>query len=108
MRQTLRLIPQTIFILTLVLVAAAWIAPQPRITKVTIYPNPATEFISIDNDTNVQSLQILNLVGRRIKIIEDVVRDTPYDISDLPNGMYLVQIIDKQGKVLTTQRLSKR
>ncbi len=31
-----------------------------------------------------------------------------YDIADLPMGMYLVQLIDEQSKIITTKRFNKR
>ncbi|NJL75791.1 MAG: hypothetical protein HC892_12980 [Saprospiraceae bacterium] len=31
-----------------------------------------------------------------------------YDISDLSNGIYLVQLLDKQGNVVVTRRISKK
>ena len=78
---------------------------QPSIS---IYPNPATNFISINNDDNVKSITIFNLVGRKLKSIEQVQENERYDISHLPNGMYLVRIVDRSNKIITTQRISKR
>ncbi|MAT55106.1 MAG: hypothetical protein CMN32_11545 [Saprospirales bacterium] len=108
MKQTLRLIPFLLLIALFAFQATAAPGPQPKVTKIKIYPNPATEFISIDNTQDVKELYILNLVGRKLKVIENVEQDVQYDISDLPNGMYLVQIISHKNKIITTQRLSKR
>ncbi|RME10596.1 MAG: T9SS C-terminal target domain-containing protein [Bacteroidetes bacterium] len=108
MKQTLRLIPFLLLIALFAFQATAAPGPQPIVTKIKIYPNPATEFISIDNTQDVKELYILNLVGRKLKVIENVEQDVQYDISDLPNGMYLVQIISHKNKIITTQRLSKR
>jgi len=80
--------------------------PQP--TKITIYPNPATNYISIDNAENVKQIVIINLVGRKLKTFENVQKDERYDVNELPNGMYLVQIIDNSNKILTTVRVSKK
>lgn len=80
--------------------------PQP--VKISIYPNPATNYISINKDENVKQITIFNLVGRKLKTFEDVEKDEQYDVSDLPNGMYLIQVIDKSNKIITTQRISKR
>lgn len=88
--------------------AIAFPGPQPIVSKIKIFPNPATEYISIDNAQDVKELNILNLVGRKLKVIDNVQQDVQYDISDLPNGMYLVQVIDQKNKIITTQRLSKR
>ena len=78
-------------------------------SKVThFYPNPATNFISINKDENVRDIAIFNLVGKKLKTFQDVEKDEHYDVSDLPNGMYLVQVIDTNKKIVTTQRISKR
>ncbi len=74
---------------------------------VKIYPNPAFNFIGLNNVSNVGSIIIYNLVGRKMK------KFTPqegerYDIADLPRGMYLVQLLGTDGKVVTTQRMSKK
>lgn len=83
----------------------ATVAEQP---KISVYPNPATNFISVDNADNVKQINVFNLVGRKLKTINNVVKDERYDVSDLQNGMYLVQIIDHSNKIVTTQRISKR
>ena len=78
---------------------------QPNIS---IYPNPATNYISIDNDESVKSIVVFDLVGRKLKTFKDIRKNEQYDISTLPNGMYLVQVTDTSNKILTTQRISKR
>ncbi|MBK8562274.1 MAG: T9SS type A sorting domain-containing protein [Saprospiraceae bacterium] len=76
--------------------------------KVSVYPNPATNFISINKDENVSDIAIFNLVGRKLKTFQNIEKDEHYDVSDLPVGMYLIQVIDNNKKILTTQRISKR
>jgi len=72
-----------------------------------IFPNPASTFIQLKTATGVNAIVIYNLVGRKIKkfIAE---KGKSYPIEDLPKGMYLIQLVDTQDKVLTTQRMSKR
>lgn len=107
MKQTLLAILFTLATLIHISAGSAGIgAPQP--TKITVYPNPATNYISIDNADNVKQIVIINLVGRKLKTFESVQKDERYDVSELPNGMYLIQIIDNSNKILTTQRVSKR
>ncbi|MCF8247173.1 MAG: T9SS type A sorting domain-containing protein [Saprospiraceae bacterium] len=76
--------------------------------KISIYPNPATNYISVNKDENLKEISIYNLVGRKLKTFEEIEKDEHYDVSDLPNGMYLVQVIDNNKKIVTTQRISKR
>ncbi|MEM1122607.1 MAG: T9SS type A sorting domain-containing protein [Bacteroidota bacterium] len=86
-------------------IADASIRPLKKTTK--IYPNPAFNFIGLNNVANVQSITIYNLVGRKIKQFQTS-KDKRYDITDLPRGMYLVQLVGRDGKVVTTQRMSKK
>jgi hypothetical protein len=73
-----------------------------------IFPNPATEFISVNDHTDqVGEIAIYNMVGRRIKLFE-FVKGENYSVADLPKGMYLVQLIDKAKQVITTQKVDKR
>ncbi|MEY3051594.1 MAG: hypothetical protein RLY31_1379 [Bacteroidota bacterium] len=93
--------------LSMISPAEAGVSPvEPR--KVTVYPNPASQFISIDNADQVSQIVIINLVGRKLKNFESVRKEEQYDISELPAGMYLVQLLDARQKVLSTVRISKR
>ena len=74
---------------------------------VKIYPNPAFNFIGLNNVSNIGSIIIYNLVGRKMKKFTPQ-KGEQYDIADLPRGMYLVQLLGKDGKVVTTQRMSKK
>ena len=72
-----------------------------------IYPNPAFNFIGLNNVSGVSSIIIYNLVGRKIKKFA-AQKNERYDVADLPSGMYLVQLLGNDGKVVTTQRMSKK
>jgi len=72
-----------------------------------IYPNPAFNFIGLNNVSDISSIIIYNLVGRKIKKFA-ALKDERYDVTDLPRGMYLVQLLGNDGKVVTTQRMSKK
>jgi hypothetical protein len=74
---------------------------------ISVYPNPATEFISVNHEESVKNIYVFNLVGRKMKNFE-VEKGERYEIGDLPNGLYVIQLIGKDSKVLTTQRLTKK
>ena len=78
-----------------------------KITQLKVYPNPATHFIQLEKAIGISSLIVYNLVGRKIKEFK-AEKGKSYSITDLPKGMYLIQFLGLDGKVLTTQRLSKR
>lgn len=73
-----------------------------------IYPNPTTEYISVnDNNDVVGYVAVFNLVGKKIKQF-DFVKGENLLVADLPKGMYLVQILDRSRQVLKTQKVDKR
>lgn len=87
------------------LVAQAQGAPKPDLS---VFPNPASDYISVqDNNDLVGQIAIIGMTGRRVKEF-DFTKGEHYAIADLPKGMYLVQILDHNKQVLTTQKLNKR
>lgn len=75
--------------------------------SVSVFPNPATEFITVNNEEAVKTIHIFNFTGRKMKNFE-VVKGDRYEVADLPNGLYFVQLIGRNNKVLATQRLTKK
>ncbi len=68
--------------------------------KVSLFPNPATDYLqikySLDKSREVQ-LTILDLSGRTLWVLENTSRDSGtynvrYDGSELPEGVYLLQL----------------
>ena len=73
-----------------------------------IYPNPVTEFMRIQDDyTRVKHLEIYNVVGRKLQSFSVNFSGQKYDVSRLPRGIYMVRMMDEQGTILRTQRISK-
>ncbi len=91
-----------------VLVGLALSAQSNSKPDLSVFPNPATEFISVqDKNDAVGFLSVFNLVGKKVKEFE-FVKGEQYSVSDLPKGMYLVQILDRSKRNLTTQKIEKR
>ncbi len=78
----------------------------PKKKKISIYPNPAVNFIGLSDSDDVQKIVIFNVMGREAKSFK-VEKGLKYDVTDLKTGMYLVQIVDMNNKIITTQRLNK-
>jgi hypothetical protein len=78
-------------------------------TDFKIYPNPAADYIEFYNtEAKVNELVIFNMVVKPLKRFTAVEGKNWYDISDLANGIYLVQLLDKRGTVIVTRRISKK
>lgn len=74
--------------------------------EVRLFPNPTTSYFQITSSVAVQSVEVFNLLGRKMKTFDFAVSRF-FDIADLPDGMYLVQLIDDQKNIVTTHRLQK-
>ncbi len=96
---------KTLFLSTSIQMEKSWENPP---VDIKIYPNPATHYITFTNIEGVSRIDIYNLVGKRTKSIDNLIEGDSYDVSDLANGLYLVRVIDENGDVIITKRLSKR
>jgi hypothetical protein len=71
-----------------------------------VYPNPAIDYIQIQDVNDVKYLEVYNALGRKISDFS-VSNNGKYDVSDLPRGMYMVRMLDKHKNIIRTQRISK-
>ncbi|MCP4442101.1 MAG: T9SS type A sorting domain-containing protein [Aureispira sp.] len=73
-----------------------------------VYPNPAIEYFMLDNsDNNVRHLEVYNIIGRKLLNFSVKHNGEKYDVSNLPKGMYMVRMLDTNGNIIRTQRISK-
>jgi Secretion system C-terminal sorting domain/Concanavalin A-like lectin/glucanases superfamily len=71
-------------------------------TAFTVYPNPANGIVNVKSEENIENIEIFSLEGRKVKTSNV----TKNDISDLSNGIYLMQIKTTDGK-FGVQRIIK-
>ncbi len=76
------------------------VSDQVAMKDYTIYPNPATNFFTIDRPA--EKLSIYDVTGKLIKSFS-AVSSTHFDIADLNPAMYFVKI--ESGSGITIQRL---
>ncbi len=75
--------------------------------EITVFPNPVTEYFSVTHNVALSQIIIFNLFGRKERVFS-ASNQSEFNISDLKNGLYLVQFIDKSNEVIATKRISKR
>ena len=75
-------------------------------TQLQIFPNPAANYIGVTDSEEAKQIVVYNLVGSKMKSFF-ATNGEKYYIGDLKRGMYLIQILGRNNKVLTTQRVSK-
>ncbi|WP_424305060.1 T9SS type A sorting domain-containing protein [Cloacibacterium sp.] len=71
--------------------------------KISIYPNPASEKISVKSEIAISKIELYDLSGKKLK--ESTLKEM--NISTLPRGNYLLKISDKNGNT-ETQKLIKK
>ncbi len=77
----------------------------------TVYPNPATNRLNIqlsDASTEVYYITITTLQGHRVLMLPQPQWRNGIDISNLSAGSYLIQLMDKRTKQVTTRTFVKQ
>ena len=75
--------------------------------KITLFPNPTRSSFSLKEQNEATSqVVVINLLGQELKRF-DAIRESSFDISTLPKGNYLIQVLDKEGRTQTTKLLQK-
>ncbi|MBK8143823.1 MAG: T9SS type A sorting domain-containing protein [Bacteroidetes bacterium] len=79
---------------------------------VSVYPNPASDFINLSiNDVKVTRINVLNIIGKKVAQF-DVNASTPNPIriplDNISKGIYLLQFADSNGKLMGVKRVTKQ
>lgn len=65
--------------------------------EVSLYPNPANDVLNIEMTNEVQSIEIYNIQGQKVK----AANQKQINIADLANGMYMIKIQDAENAIAT-------
>ena len=68
-------------------------------TKVAVFPNPANGLVCIEGVV-ADEVQVYNALGQMVKTVRET---NEIDVADLVEGVYLVRIMDAEGKVYTNK-----
>ncbi len=74
--------------------------------KVKVYPNPAKDILYIQGVEHDALITILDVSGKQLKQIKASNENTSIDISDLQDGIYLVNVIMGDNNI--TRKISKQ
>ena len=77
-----------------------------ELVELSIYPNPASEYFTLNTNQIVKRISINTIVGKEVKVIftND---ENRYDLSDLRKGIYVVRIFGNDDSLIKALRLSK-
>ncbi len=76
------------------------------LNQIKVFPNPASEYFSITNYSNVDKVKVYNMFGAEIKSFFHY-NNAQHQIDELKSGMYLLRMFDKNNKVIKTLKLNK-
>ena len=78
--------------------------PQPTVR---LFPNPTTDFFTLENAEEVASMRLFTLDGREVaRFINDA--GNTYSIANQPIGNYVLSFEDKNGQLFQAVELQKR
>ncbi len=75
--------------------------------KFRFYPNPADDVIDVDAQMN-GTIKLLNASGREVLSREVLVsKSTKIYLEKIPQGLYILQFLDREGKIVERQKMLK-
>lgn len=78
---------------------------ESTVDAITIFPNPTNSGISIKSTLDYNSIKIINSIGQTVITKEN--KSEPISVSNLSNGIYFIQLLDKKGSLLKTEKFIK-
>jgi len=76
-------------------------------TKLSVFPNPATEVINFANPVAISGLRLLNSAGRPLRELHDQGTNGTLSLAGLPSGIYLLELTDINGERVTRRVLRR-
>ena len=64
---------------------------EDNLNSVSIFPNPASVVINISSSQIIERIEVLDLIGRIVKIDNPISSFTTLDISDLNGNIYFIK-----------------
>ena len=63
------------------------------LAKVSLYPNPTTNFINISSEKDIQKAIVYNVLGKLVKSLNINQKSKNIDVSNLNSGIYLIKYV---------------
>ncbi len=79
--------------------------PPVDINEIRVFPNPFTQEIEISSGKGITNLRLMDFQGRVIDIL--TIENNRVDLSRYAPGMYIGQLLDRNGALVATKKLVK-
>ncbi len=63
-----------------------------KVNMFSIYPNPATDVVFIESNSDIHQIKIINVLGQEVKSIQANSKRVSFSTTDLPDNIYFIQI----------------
>ena len=82
---------------------------ENNLSQFSIYPNPVSEYFTIENSQQIKAVQLRDLSGRIVKEFKNFPgkAENNFDIKNLKTGIYLVTVELKNGKIVSSKIIKK-
>jgi len=71
-----------------------------------MYPNPATSYMKVEVESNINAISVVNLMGQQVVTESNINGNlATVNVASLPNGMYIVRVVTEKG--IATKRFMK-
>nr|MBP7210910.1 T9SS type A sorting domain-containing protein [Paludibacteraceae bacterium] len=67
--------------------------------NISLYPNPATDYVELSGTTEGTTIHVFNMVGRLIQTYNGNSNSTTLDVTGLNEGLYIIKTGDKSIKL---------
>jgi hypothetical protein len=72
-----------------------------------VYPNPASDVVNFSIDYNkAASVKMMDITGRVIETVNFDMNNASVDVRNYNAGIYMYQVLDKEGKVIKAGKVS--
>lgn len=65
--------------------------------NVNLYPNPANNVINVNAASNINTIEVFNMMGQRVSVIDANDTNVQINTTALSNGMYMMRITTENG-----------
>jgi hypothetical protein len=77
------------------------------VANVVVFPNPATDFFSLENSADVAAIRLYALDGQLVERFE-VAASNFYSVKSQPKGTYVIALEDKNGELFQAMELIRQ
>ena len=74
-------------------------------SRISIYPNPVSDILTIQGDLDLFKIELYNTVGRLVRSVQANHNIHNMEVSSLPAGVYILKIINRDSNQMKTQKL---